>query len=63
MINVNSDELEHTALDALTSLARAFTDTDNQTNSQAFCNVLESIIKGDLLLKSTNQLIQNNIFI
>lgn len=46
LINVNSDELEHAALDALTALSNAFT-TDEQLNSPDFTRVLKSIMAGN----------------
>jgi len=42
---VNSDELEHAALDALTALSNAFT-TDEQLNNPDFARVLKSITTG-----------------
>lgn len=44
LINVNSDVLEHAALDSLTALARSFT-VDGQITSPAFTKVLQNILK------------------
>ena len=45
LINVNEDELEHAALDALTALARAFSSEDH-FRSPVFIKVLQAILKG-----------------
>ena len=45
LINVNSDELEHASLDALSALSRVFT-SDGQFNSPAFTKVLKNILTG-----------------